>query len=35
MAILFAAATVVFGIYPDPLMNVARDAGAALTSLVS
>ena len=35
VAILFAAATVVFGIYPDPLMNIARDAGAALTSLVS
>ncbi len=35
VAILFAAATVVFGIYPDPLMNIARDAGAALSSLVS
>ena len=35
VAVLCAAATVVFGIYPDPLMDIARDAGAALTSLVS
>ncbi len=34
VAVFFAAATVVFGIYPDPLLNVARDAGAALSSLV-
>jgi hypothetical protein len=25
---------VVFGVYPDPLLDIARDAGAALSSLV-
>ncbi|HEX5620683.1 MAG TPA: NADH-quinone oxidoreductase subunit N [Solirubrobacteraceae bacterium] len=34
VAVVFAAATVVFGIYPDPLFDVARDAAAAFTSLV-
>jgi NADH-quinone oxidoreductase subunit N len=34
VAVVFAVATVVFGIYPDPLFEVARDASAALTSLV-
>jgi NADH-quinone oxidoreductase subunit N len=34
VAIVFAIATVAFGVYPDPLLNIARDAGAALTSLV-
>jgi NADH-quinone oxidoreductase subunit N len=34
LAALCALATVVFGIYPDPLLDVARDAGAALSSLV-
>jgi NADH-quinone oxidoreductase subunit N len=34
VALVGAAATVVFGIYPDPLFELARDAGAALTSLV-
>jgi NADH-quinone oxidoreductase subunit N len=34
VAVVCAVATVVFGIYPDPLMDVARDAGAALQSLV-
>jgi NADH-quinone oxidoreductase subunit N len=34
VAIVFAAATIVFGIYPDPLLQIARDAGAALSSLV-
>jgi NADH-quinone oxidoreductase subunit N len=34
VAIVFSAATVVFGIYPDPLFQVARDAGAAVSSLL-
>ena len=34
VAVLCAAATVAFGIYPDPLLDVARDAGAAIQSLV-
>jgi NADH-quinone oxidoreductase subunit N len=34
VAILFAAASIVFGIYPDPLLQVARDAASALSSLV-
>jgi NADH-quinone oxidoreductase subunit N len=34
VAVVCAVATVVFGIYPDPLLEVARDAGAALTSLI-
>jgi NADH-quinone oxidoreductase subunit N len=34
VAVVFAVATIVFGIYPDPLMQVARDAGAALSSLL-
>jgi NADH-quinone oxidoreductase subunit N len=34
VAIVFAAATIVFGIYPDPLFQVARDAASALSSLV-
>ena len=34
MAVVCATATIVFGIYPEPLFDVARDAGAALTSLV-
>jgi NADH-quinone oxidoreductase subunit N len=34
VAVLFSVATVVFGIYPDPLLQVARDAGEALSSLV-
>ena len=34
VAIVFSAATVVFGIYPDPLFQVARDAGAAVASLL-
>jgi NADH-quinone oxidoreductase subunit N len=34
VAIVFAAATVVFGIYPDPLLQVAGHAGDALTSLL-
>jgi len=34
VAVVCALATIVFGIYPDPLFDVARDAGAALTSLI-
>ena len=34
VAVLCAVATVAFGIYPDPLLDVARDAGAAISSLV-
>jgi NADH-quinone oxidoreductase subunit N len=34
VAIVFAAATVAFGIYPDPLLQVAGHAGDALTSLL-
>ena len=34
VAVLCAAATVAFGIWPDPLFDLARDAGAAITSLV-
>jgi NADH-quinone oxidoreductase subunit N len=33
-AVLCALATVVFGIYPEPLFDLARDAGAAISSLV-
>ena len=34
VAVVFAAATVVFGIYPQPLFDVARDCGQAITSLL-
>ena len=34
VAIVCAVAAVALGIYPDPLFDVARDAGAAITSLV-
>jgi len=34
VAVICAIATVALGIYPDPLFDVARDAGAAITSLV-
>jgi NADH-quinone oxidoreductase subunit N len=34
LAVLCAVATIALGIYPDPLFDVARDAGAAITSLV-
>jgi NADH-quinone oxidoreductase subunit N len=34
VAIVCAAATIVFGIYPEPLFTIAKDAGAALTSLL-
>jgi NADH-quinone oxidoreductase subunit N len=34
VAVACALATLFFGIYPSPLLNVARDAGAALTNLL-
>ncbi len=34
VALVCAAATIAFGIYPEPLFELARDAGAALGSLV-
>ena len=34
VAVVCALATVALGIYPDPLFDVARDAGAALVDLV-
>jgi NADH-quinone oxidoreductase subunit N len=33
VAVLAAAATIFFGIWPDPLFDVARDVGTALTGL--
>jgi NADH-quinone oxidoreductase subunit N len=33
VAVLFAVATIVFGIWPDPLFEAARDVGTALSSL--
>ncbi len=34
VAVVCAVATVALGIYPEPLLNVAKDAGDALTSLL-
>jgi hypothetical protein len=34
VAVVCALATIAFGIYPDPVFDAARDAGAAITSLV-
>jgi NADH-quinone oxidoreductase subunit N len=34
VAVICAAATIAFGIYPEPLFDVARDAGAAFANLV-
>jgi NADH-quinone oxidoreductase subunit N len=34
VAVVCALATIAFGVYPEPLLNVARDAGDALTSLI-
>ena len=31
IAILFAAATIFFGIWPDPLFDVARDVGTSIS----
>jgi NADH-quinone oxidoreductase subunit N len=33
VAVLFAVATIVFGIWPDPLFEAARDVGTTLSSL--
>jgi NADH-quinone oxidoreductase subunit N len=33
MAIAFAAATILFGLWPDPLFDAARDVGSALSQL--
>jgi NADH-quinone oxidoreductase subunit N len=33
VAVAFAAATIVFGIWPDPLFDAARDVGTALSGL--
>jgi NADH-quinone oxidoreductase subunit N len=34
VALVCAVATIFFGVYPEPLLNLARDAGAAFTSLI-
>jgi NADH-quinone oxidoreductase subunit N len=34
VAVLAAAATIFFGLYPDPLFDVARDVGAALSGVL-
>ena len=34
VAVVCAVATIAIGVYPEPLFDVARDAGAALSSLV-
>ena len=34
VALVCAIVTVAFGIYPEPLLDVAKDAGAALSSLI-
>jgi NADH-quinone oxidoreductase subunit N len=33
VAVLFAVATIVFGLWPDPLFDAARDVGSALSQL--
>ena len=33
IAIVFAAATILFGIWPDPLFDAARDMGTSLSGL--
>jgi hypothetical protein len=33
IAIAFAAATIFFGLYPDPLFDAARDVGTAISGL--
>jgi hypothetical protein len=30
---VFAAATIVFGLYPDPLFDLARDVGTSISGL--
>jgi NADH-quinone oxidoreductase subunit N len=34
VAVVCAVATIFFGIWPDPLFDLARDAGSAFTGLV-
>ena len=34
VAVVCAVATVFFGLYPEPLFDIAQDAGAVLRSLV-
>jgi NADH-quinone oxidoreductase subunit N len=34
VALVCSAATIFFGVYPEPLFNLAQDAGAALQSLI-
>jgi NADH-quinone oxidoreductase subunit N len=34
VAVVCALATIIIGVYPDPVFDIARDAGAALESLV-
>ena len=34
VAVVCAAATIAMGLYPGPLFDVARDAGAALAQLL-
>jgi hypothetical protein len=34
VAVLFAAATIFFGIVPSPLFDAARDIGTSLSSLL-
>jgi NADH-quinone oxidoreductase subunit N len=34
VAVVCAAATIVFGVYPEPLFDAARDAGQAISSLL-
>jgi NADH-quinone oxidoreductase subunit N len=33
LGVLCAAASVFFGVYPSPLLDLAQDAGAAFTNL--
>ena len=33
IAIMFAAATILFGIWPDPLFDAARDMGTSISAL--
>jgi hypothetical protein len=33
VAIVFAAATILFGLWPEPLFDAARDVGSALSQL--
>jgi NADH-quinone oxidoreductase subunit N len=34
VAVVCAIATIAIGVYPEPLFNVAKDAGAALQNLL-